>query len=458
MLAEPPRSGRGGSRRGGDQVPAGLPARIGTWVGAALVPAVIFAAHVFYGAAVNAPALILFACLFAILIGTLISPGARRDLDRLSPFGTLFGLFTAVVLVAVFSLTPWVPGGSQPIWEWSAGMPSSTINRSATAVEILKLLGLTVPFLIGCVYGARTGSARRLYAVVLCTGAVYALFNLVVFLGQGGVNTSGSRLSGGFDSANVAGTVFGILIVMSIAWLFGSWSRLERQSVADRLTATVPLVALVLLFLACLLLTASRGALGATCLALALFSGWVSLDSRRVRWPMIAMGAGIIVVATVVYTQGNTLFVDRFEQFAEDSSRGDLLGPHWRAFLHAPLFGYGLGTYPEVNNQIMTSQNVEALSETVVLHNVYVQWLEEAGIVGAAPMFLVLVVILGATTWRAVSRERNRTLVVGLLAASLLVLAHSSVEVSLNTPSFCALWSLLLGLGFAMSQATMRSA
>lgn len=422
-----------------------------------LAPAVICIAHLFYGAAVPLAALILSACLLAVLAGLLLSTETRRSLDRLSPSWPIICLFAAVLLIALATLTPWAPGGLHPIWDWSGATASSTMDRSATVLEILKLIGLAAPFVIGAVLGARGETGRSLYAAILGVGGLYAMFSLVVFLSSAAPGSSGNRLAGGFESANVAGSVFGVLLIMAIAWAVRAWRRTPGMSLAHRTTAIAPTLALILLALGCLLLTASRGAIGATSLALALFFGWAAMDNRRSRWSTIAAGALVISVAAVVYIQGNTLFVDRFAAMTGDTTRADLLEPHWNAFLRAPLFGYGLGTWSEVNNQIMTSQSFDALSATVILHNVYVQWLEEAGIIGAAPMFLLIAVILGATGWRAYRRRRNRALIVGLLLATLVVLLHAAVDVSLNTPSFCAFWALLLGLGFGLSQAPSRS-
>lgn len=422
--------------------------------GMGLAPVVIYAGHLFHGSATLLPALVLFACLLAVLLLTLASDRARRDLDRLAPSWLLIGLFGAVVCAALFTLGPGFPGGSHPVWIWSGGTPSITLNRSATILEILKLGGLAASFLIGCVYGARIETARRLYAGILLLGAVYAGISLAIFLSRGSLSLGAIRLAGGFESANVAGSVFGVLVVMATAWGLRTWSRARGRTALERGVETAPGVALGLLFLGCLLLTASRGALGATGLALGLFAVMVAVGQPHLRRPLFVMSGMAVLGVVVVLLQGDSLLVDRVERLdAGGASRFDLLAPHWRAFLDAPLFGSGLGTFPEVNNLIMTPETASTLSATVVLHNVYLQWLEEAGVVGAAPMFLLILVILGTTAWRAFASRRNRTLVLGLLSASVLVLVHATVDVSLNTPSFCAFWSLLLGLGFALSQA-----
>lgn len=420
-----------------------------------IAPALIYTAHAFFGAALDLPALLLFAALCLVLVGALAFRRVHEDLNRLTPVWLLFGLFACTILIALLSLTDWSPEGSHPLWAW-LGLPgASTLNRSATSVEILKLIGLGACFALGCIMGARPSRARRTVGMILALGAVYSAVSLIVFLTKTSVNLSGVRLSGGFESANVAGTQFGCLIVLAVAWGIRVWNQGNPLDQMARITDMAPVVALALLFGGCLLLTASRGAIGATGLALALLAAWAALDNRRARWPLILGGAALAIGVVVFYLQGNTLFVDRFGLLAQKADgRAPLIAAHWEAFQKAPLFGYGLGTFSEVNNQVMTSQNATDLSTTIVLHNAYLQWLEEAGLIGSAPFFLLLAIVLGATGWRAFVRRRNRTLVVGLLATSLVVLLHAAVDVSLNTPSFEAFWSLILGLGFSLSQVS----
>ncbi|MBX9615176.1 MAG: O-antigen ligase family protein [Caulobacteraceae bacterium] len=422
-----------------------------------LVPALIFVAHFFYGAALDLPALVLLSLLSALLVAALVRADLRRELSALTPVWAVLGPFVAVVAIAAWTLTPAVPGGPHPIWDW-AGMPgASTLNRSATVLEIIKLLGLASVFVLGCLLGARADRGRNTFAVILGIGAVYGVISLVLFLGGGQIAHGDRRLAGGFYSANIAGTQFGVLVLMATAWAVRRWGQAGDRTLVERITDLAPVLALILLFLACLLLTASRAAISATGLAVILFLGWAALDNRRSRWPLMALGGVLVLGAVLLLVQGNTLFADRFGTLAEgDTTRAAVAAAHWQAFLDSPLLGYGLGSYAHVNNQIMTQANAGALSVSVIQHNAYLQWLEEAGVIGAVPMFALIAVILGTTAWRAYRRPRNRILVVGLLAGSLIVLLHAAVDVSLNTPSFVAFWTLMLGLGFAMSQASSR--
>lgn len=424
------------------------------WLPLGVVPAVIYLGHFLLGAVLDIPALTVLAVLSGLLCAALTRSQSRAELAGMTPVWPLIALFALVIGLALLSLTPWAPGGPHPIWEWIDGRQAASLNPSATMVEVIKLIGLATVFLLGCLMGATPERARRGLQAILWLGAVYALIGLVLFLSGAQVAHGVRRLAAGFFTANVAGTQFGVLAILSTSWAIRQWRRHDREPVARRVSEVGPAVALILLFLVCLLMTASRAAIGATGLAMALVVGWEAIDNKRARLPLIAGGALLVLMAGLVLARGNSLFVDRFSDLTTAGDlRATVIEAHWRAFLASPLSGYGLGSYPQLNNMIMTAPNSEALSVSVVLHNVYLQWLVEAGVIGAAPMFLLVAVILAITGWRAIGRAHNRGLLVGLLACSVLVLLHAAVDVSLNTPSFVAFWTLLLGLGFALSQA-----
>ena len=75
---------------------------------------------------------------------------------------------------------------------------------------------------------------------------------------------------------------------------------------------------------------------------------------------------------------------ERFDLAQHDLDiRRQIIAPHWRAFLSSPWFGYGLGSFTTVNQMLMTEAGLRELHNVRAVHNLYVQWLEEAGIVGA---------------------------------------------------------------------------
>lgn len=435
---------------------AGAMATAASWGTLAVAPATIFIAHFFLGAVLDVPALVLMAVLSGLSCLALSSAQSRRELAAMTPVWPLAVLFGLVIGFALLSLTALAPGGPHPIWGWVEGAsPAVSLNVSATLIEIVKLTGLAAVFVLGCLTGATAERARRTFQLILWLGAAYALVGFVIFLSGEQVAHGVRRLAGGFYTPNVAATQFGMLAVLSLSWAIRQWRRSDREPVARRIADVGPSVALLLLFLLCLLMTASRAGLGATGLALVMVMGWEAIGDRRARWPLIAGGVVLVILAVVLVVRGNTLFIDRFDDVAGAATlRSTVYEAHWRAFLASPLSGYGLGSYPELNNLIMTAPNAAALSDSVVLHNVYLQWLVEAGLLGAIPMVLLIAGLLGVIGWRATRRPRNRGLLVGILAASLLILVHATVDVPLNTPSLEAFWTLLLGLGFALSQTS----
>lgn len=429
-------------------------------------PALLFLAHLFFGAnhVVAAQWLtVLLALGFALaLVGSLTRSTAREDLLNIGPQWPLLLLFGLTLAAALWSLTPQsagpaVSGTPAAIWR-SANLPAyGTVNRSATLLEISKLLGLACAFGVGCVQAARASRARATFDVLLVLGTVYAAISLLTFLAGVNVLIAG-RLSGGFLSANSGATVFGILTVLALANLAHRWRKIESASLATKLPVLAAPLAGLLLFVTCLLLTASRMGLAATALAAGALLLWEMAGARQRRLPVLIGGAVVVLTGLVLVFRGNDLVWSRLEAVDQDLMvRANIFQAHWNAFLSSPMFGYGLGTFNDVNNQIMTPENYKDLWLIRAAHNVYLQWVEEAGIVGATPMFLLIATILGVSLWRATVSPVSPALQRGLVVSGLVVLVHGATDYALQTPSIAAFWAFLLGLQFAFGQSRGKS-
>src|SRR3569832_1901825 len=79
---------------------------------------------------------------------------------------------------------------------------------------------------------------------------------------------------------------------------------------------------------------------------------------------------------------------------------------YWRAFQESPLMGYGLGTFDIVNKLNLSYSTFGEDWSQRAAHNVYLQWLLEAGLIGAIPMFSCFGLIL-FRTWRGRGRRRR---------------------------------------------------
>ena len=132
------------------------------WPLAALCSALIYGAHLDYAGLTYQSSLLFSLASCLILLGVLAVPARRAELNALR--GLLWpGLcFLAVIAAALLSLTPYGPGGPAPVWSYIGVSPGSvSINRTATIIEIIKLLGLAAIFALGGVMGASDGRARR---------------------------------------------------------------------------------------------------------------------------------------------------------------------------------------------------------------------------------------------------------------------------------------------------------
>src|SRR5207302_7095005 len=157
----------------------------------------------------------------AVMLALALSrPRLREDLLRLRGLEAP-GLLLAVTLaVALWSLTPWTPGGAHPVWAYVGVSPAaSTIDKSATSVEIIKLLGLGCMFLIGAATGARDERARFAVQLLVLAGVVFGLWAFIGGVTGAIAQTGGHRLEAHFVNPNTAGTVFAVLLLLGVAEL-----------------------------------------------------------------------------------------------------------------------------------------------------------------------------------------------------------------------------------------------
>jgi len=393
---------------------------------------------------------------------------ARSALNRtpLAGVGAAFGL---VLLAGFLSLTPIFE--AHPIWTLSPGaIRTVTIDPYATQIELFKLSGLAAAFLAGASFGGDDDRAKQLIQGLLLGGIAYcvwAFFNFEtsrnLLFGQPR-HLDPSRLAASLSSANIAATLFGALVVLNVADLA---RRLDRQrqgrSGGFRLrhldsllqTAATPLVALVIA-LTCLVLTLSRSGIAASLAGVVVFLGVRAVIGARkgaLAAPLLGMLAVVVglVIASVALNIGAV--GSRVATFHEDaSSREAVFQAHWRAFLASPWQGYGLGTFGHINTMETNDANREQLYGLGATHDVYIQWLEEAGLVGALPMFATIALIAARIIRGLRERQRVRLWLLAILSVLGIFLLHGATDFPLEVPSMTLFLSLLLGLGYRMAR------
>lgn len=415
-------------------------------------PLILFLGLVLFGAMLPQTALGL-TCLWAGLafIG-LARPRLRAEFARLDGLGLPALLFAAVILVAIWSLTPFVPGGPHPIWAYSGVSPgAATIDKSQTLIEIFKLLGLACVFSAGAMTGSADARARLAINAILAVGTVYAAWAFLAFVGTR--ETGASRLEASFQSANTAGTLFAALFVLGMGPLV---SRLRSEG-PRRLIGATPLAVAELLFLICLFATASRGAFLAALIGLVTIGGFNVLGARlRLSRAIVAGGALLIGVVALLAVAGDSLVTRMFGTGSHETivSRADIGDAHWKAFETSPLMGFGLGSFDAINRTILDKGDFLALWSVRAVHNVYLGWLEQAGLLGAVPMFACVAALILTTVRKGLRRSRSVSLIIALVGVDVVFLVHGASDFALEMFGVAALFSYLVGLQFALAQGS----
>lgn len=424
----------------------------GRWL-ALLAPALIFAGHSLYGAMLPKTALTL-ALLGSLLLGAcLATPQIRREVSRLKGLRLPAVLFGVVLLVGLWSLTPFVPGGPHPVWQYAGISPgAATVDKSQTTLELIKLLGLASLFGVGLAAGASDGRARLAIQVTTALGAVFGLFAFLSFAG-GALGPGVRRLGASFDAPNTAATLFAVLLVLSL----GILPRANPGARKSRIVSAAPVIGAAFIAAVCLLATASRGGFTAAAVGLLVLAA-LRLAHRRVKWTraLLVSIISLVLAATLLAVAGDELITRLMGTGVELDSRREIFRTHWEAFQGARWMGYGLGSFDTLNRLLLDTGNLRELWSVRAAHNVYLTWLEQAGLLGALPMFGCLGAILLAVMRNAARRTRLTALLFSLLAASAVVLAHGVTDFALETYSMAAFWSFLLGLQFAAAQGSAK--
>jgi len=437
-------------------------------VSATLIVALTFLGHLIYGANRDDLSLAFSVAWLGALPLLLTQEWARKSLDR-TPLTWPGASFALVILAAVASLTPLFE--PHPIWSLVPGsIKTVTIDPYATWLNLFKLLGLTAAFLVGAGFGGDDERAKQLIQTVLLAGLAYGIWAFLsqemdrnVLFGQIRV-WSPDRLSGSLPSANIAATFFGALTVLNLSDIL---RRVERQR--ERRTGRLqwrhleiilqaiwlPLLGIAV-SVACLALTVSRSGVAATVAGIVLFLGVRAIVSaKKGAWVAPLVGTLVVVLGLLIGFLALNLGAldERVAGLGEDAhTRATIFAAHWAAFLASPWQGYGLGTFAHINAMYLNDANRDSLYNIGATHDVYIQWLEETGLVGAIPMFATILIVAVRVARGVAERQRSRLWLLGILCVLAIFLIHGATDFPFETPSMSLFLSLLLGVGYRMAK------
>jgi O-antigen ligase len=446
--ASPKRSGRGAVRR----------LALSEKVAICALLALVFLSVIAFGASEIATASLFAGLYAAFLIGLLAScRWARRDLVKLSGAKVQMALFALLLVAVSWSLGPWGPGGAHPVWSYTPkALGALTVDRSALLLNILQLIGLACLFVSARVIGASEARGRWFLRIAVLAIGVYATSALLDHIGV----RRTERLTATLLSPNSAATVFGGGVLLAIA---ATANRLRRQQGLAMLKRgdpeAVAALGVAAVLVVTLLLTASRAGLAATLVGPGPVPGLGS--DRSATTPAGRRGPRRPGCCLAVGGSGPAQRKSR-DRAARSGRAGRfrreaIFAPHWEAFQSSPWFGFGLGSFPTVNQLVATQENLRMLFDVRAVHNLYLQWLEEGGVAGALAMTALFIVLIWPILRGGLKEGAVGTWARATACAALVFLLHGVTDFALQVPAIQALAALLLGVVGSMTAGVAPS-
>jgi putative inorganic carbon (HCO3(-)) transporter len=187
-----------------------------------------------------------------------------------------------------------------------------------------------------------------------------------------------------------------------------------------------------------LLLAQSRGGFASLLAILLLGVFYLPNKVGTKKWSLriVLLSSGAILALVFAYLRAAWAPED-------DWGRVLLFGAAWKMFVSAPLFGVGYGNFRELYNIPGIDPN------TFDVHNLYLEFLAETGILGLFAFLSVMVRVIRSSSKGLKVAQRDLTFVLNFsaLAALVGVLTHGFVDfLFIGSAPFAALFWLILAL------------
>ena len=399
--------------------------------------------------------------------------GTAVPLGWIRPEAVGFFLVLAwgVVQIGTFSPSAW----HHPLWP-EAGRAlgldiagSIGLARGAGFEMLMRMLTYGAVFWLALQFGRDRKRAGQLLAAVILAAVVYSAYGLVIKFGGFGTvlwieRVSAERnVTGTFINRNNFATYVGFaLLVLCGFYMAGFLKTLESGRRGRDLALNLlqqafvrgaPQLAGMLILLTALFLTNSRAGVTATLAALVVL---VTLMG-----PLRRMAGGfhrlltLTVLAAVfgIFLLSGEGWIERLT--ATDLDREMRLKRYdqtWQAINHAPLTGYGAGSFQQAFPMFADERTVNSFK----VHNDWLETMFELGIPAAAVWFLVL----GGLGLRCLigffRRGRDYVYPAAGFCACVLVGIHSFVDFSLQIPAVAVTFAVILGVGVVQSRSSLE--
>jgi O-antigen ligase len=265
-----------------------------------------------------------------------------------------------------------------------------------------------------------------------------------------------------FFNRNSYAAYAGMGMLCATAYMLDRWRRLWRDSsgyffwrdfLSRLLEREIYWLALPVIFLIAVTLTASRAGFASTMAGLATLLLALAINRRLpiVKTSLVSLGL-LTVCAVLLFFIGGDL-VDRLGRNMVNEDLGVRLSVYeltWEAIKSNPWLGYGLGNFDTAFRLFRDPSVIGWFQEA---HNEYLEIMMDLGI----PAAIVWFTGLGLLFWRCahgvLTRKRDGILPALALAVTVLEGAHSVLDFSLQIPAIAITYAALLGLGVAQSRS-----
>jgi O-antigen ligase len=182
------------------------------------------------------------------------------------------------------------------------------------------------------------------------------------------------------------------------------------------------------------------------------FLATVLLKRKKNVGVVLTLGAFVVVVVGMLIWLGGAELTQRIASIHSEAStelsgatRVNMDRDTLKMFLHRPVLGFGLATFPDVYPQFRSFYTDFVVNAA---HNDYLQLLIEMGALGFATMvwFLIVVYRRGISKITNWPEDKNGAVALAALLGVTGILVHSFVDFNLHIPANAALFYVLCAI------------
>ncbi len=396
----------------------------------------IFLAHLYAGAYSDPASIILagFMSLLALLsLGILRPPNSYFS----SPIIFLLASLGAIPsLIAVYQLLH--PG----------------FDREYAFHGLLRLTALNLTFIVGLTIASDDLSMKVMRRSFVSGLLLFSSVTLILYIAQllgwldPNPDLETDRLFRPLMSPNSTALALAIACCIGLPVLL-SEGHISTQRGDDRLRTNfwrgIALVGIVISALD-ITLTRSRACI-ALCVIVAV-AVWAASRLRTAkRW---------LILGTPALVGGGLLFwlivFSRIGGVAGAAAlRAQIIAAHRQWLFDRPVAGHGFGSFVSLNRRAISYGNFNALFNISAMHNVYLQWFEQAGLIASVAFGICFVLIfIYLLAGNSTGRRGSKYWIIGAVCAFAISLGQGLVDIGFEHFSIVANLALVLGTAFGI--------